>query len=83
MKLNRDRSGFIPVVYLFWILIILSAALSWIWLSSALITAMGITTWGIVKLGRKKYITGVITILVGVAAFILIYLLVTGGITLW
>jgi len=81
-QLANNNKGMVPLVAIFWILMITCAALSWIWLSAALLFAMGITAWGIVKIGRKKYITGLITIMMGVAGFILVYLLITGGLTL-
>lgn len=71
------------MVAIFWIIIIACAALAWFWIAAAMVVAMGITGFGMVKaFGRKKYITGLITMAIGIAGMILVYLYMVGDIVL-
>ena len=82
MKLVENRSGIVPLVIALYAVLALAMALAWLYVIGAFAVGLGFSVVGVVKLARKKWLSGVICMIVAAASVILAYALATGAITI-
>lgn len=80
--LKGDSSGFIPIAMVFWLLMGLTFALSWVWIAAMFAFGAGMTGYAIVKLARKDYFKAGIILIIAVTSLVLAYCLWTGAIVI-